>query len=65
MVEKWKTYIGTYKSDEMAAWVYDKYSILTNGIQAKTNFNYTKSEVLEILQNFGVTSSGSNFADGF
>jgi len=43
MVEKKKTYIGTYKSDIEAAKVYDIYSILTNGIQAKTNFNYSKS----------------------
>lgn len=49
MVEKWKTYIGTFKNDIEAAKVYDRYSILTNGIQAKTNFNYTKAEVLEIL----------------
>ena len=40
MVEKKKTYIGTYKSDEEAARIYDRYSIYIGGIHAKTNFVY-------------------------
>ena len=42
MIEKRKTYIGTYSSEEEAARVYDKYSILINRISAKPNFAYTK-----------------------
>ena len=42
MVEKRKTYVGTFKNDEEAARVYDLYAIYTNGINAKTNFVYTK-----------------------
>lgn len=43
MIEKKKTYIGSYKSEEEAATVYDQYNILINGINAKTNFAYTKA----------------------
>ena len=50
MVEKKKIYIGTYKTEEEAAKVYDKFSILINGSNAKTNFCYTKADVLDILQ---------------
>ena len=32
MIDKRKNYIGTYKNEEEAAKVYDKYSILVNGI---------------------------------
>jgi hypothetical protein len=49
MIEKKKTYIGTYRSEEEAARVYDKFTILINGIEAKTNFNYSKSDVEGIL----------------
>ena len=49
MVEKQKTYIGTYWLDEDAAWVYDLYSIYIHGIKAKTNFDYTGKEVYRIL----------------
>ena len=52
MVEKKKTYIGTYWADEEAAWVYDKYAIYTNGIHAKTNFLYRKRDVVAILRQF-------------
>jgi hypothetical protein len=50
MVEKKKTYIGTYKTEEEAAKVYDKFSILLNGIDAKTNFVYRKNDVEQILR---------------
>ena len=43
MIDHDKKYIGSYETEEMAARVYDKYSILVNGIKAKTNFPYTKS----------------------
>ena len=50
MIERHKTYIGTYKTEEEASWVYDKFTILIQGANAKTNHSYTKREVLEILR---------------
>ena len=50
MIEKKKTYIGTFKSEVDAAKVYDELSIQINGAAAKTNFSYTKSQVEEILE---------------
>ena len=49
MIEKKKTYIGTFKTEEEAARTYDRYSILINGINAKTNFEYTKAEIVDLL----------------
>ena len=52
MVEKKKTYIGTYKFDFEAARIYDWYAIYTNGIHAKTNFLYWKRDLAQILEFF-------------
>ena len=52
MVEKRKTYIGTFRADEEAARLYDRYAIYTNGIHAKTNFRYWKRDVVYILNYF-------------
>ena len=52
MVEKKKTYIGTYRHDEDAARVYDYYAIYTNGVHAKTNYQYKKCDVVSILRQF-------------
>ena len=43
MIDQSKKYIGSYRTEEEAARVYDKYSILVNGIKAKTNFSYCRS----------------------
>lgn len=49
MVEKKKLYIGSYGSEEEAARVYDSFSIMINGCDAQTNFAYTKSQVLQLI----------------
>ena len=38
-----KIFIGKIETERLAARVYDKRSILENGLKAKTNFNYTKA----------------------
>jgi hypothetical protein len=43
-----KFYIGGLKTEEEAAKLYDKLAIFYHGMEAKTNFQYTKREV-EIL----------------
>lgn len=45
-----KEYNGGFSNEQTAARVYDRKSICTFGLKAKTNFNYTKLEVLEILK---------------
>ncbi len=46
-----KEYNGGYSDEFEAARTYDRKSICTFGLKAKTNFSYTKEEVLEILTN--------------
>jgi hypothetical protein len=36
----------------MAARIYDYYSIISHGLKAKTNFSYSKQNILDILENF-------------
>ena len=49
MVNKKKRYVGSYSKEEDAARAYDKVALQNHGSKAKTNFDYTKKEVEEIL----------------
>ena len=51
-IHKRKTYIGTYTKELEAAKIFDFYSILLNGVTAKTNFDYTKKDIIEMIENF-------------
>ena len=51
-IQKRKTYIGTYTNKLEAAKVFDFYSILLNGITATTNFDYTKMDIVEMIENY-------------
>lgn len=44
-----KKYFGAISCERDAAILYDKLSILTNGLAAKTNFNYRKSDLVKML----------------
>ena len=44
-----KNYFGGVSDEVEAARLYDKLSIVQQGISAKTNFNYTKSDLLDVL----------------
>ncbi len=46
-----KHYIGSINSEEKEAKIYDRHAILTHGLRAKTNYSYTKAQILCILQN--------------
>ena len=46
MIDKKKTYIMTSENEEDGARAYDKMNIYLNGLSAKTNFNYTKAEIM-------------------
>ena len=45
-----RRYVGSSQSEEEAARLYDKKSIASNGLAAKTNFSYTKAEIEAILK---------------
>jgi serine kinase of HPr protein (carbohydrate metabolism regulator) len=47
-----KRYIGSIPTQEMAARIYDYFSIVSHGLKAKTNFSYNKQNILDILENF-------------
>ncbi len=47
-----KRYIGSIPTQEMAARIYDYFSIVSHGLKAKTNFSYSKQNILDILENF-------------
>jgi len=44
-----KQYIGGFLDEEDAAYQYDRKSIMIFGLKAKTNFSYTKNQILRIL----------------
>ena len=52
MVNKQTVRIGTVASEREAARIYDFLVILTEGLTAKTNFNYTAEQLQVILQKF-------------
>lgn len=47
-----KTYIGTFDSSEEAARAFDIYSLLLHSLKARTNFTYTKLDIMEIINQF-------------
>ena len=49
MVKKKKRYLGSFSNEEEAARAYDKVALQHHGIKAKTNYDYTKEEVKEIM----------------
>jgi len=51
-VHKRKTYIGTYATQIEAAKAFDRYSILLNNLTAKTNFSYTKDDLIGIVSEY-------------
>ena len=50
MVKKKKRYLGSFSNEEEAARAYDKVALQHHGIKAKTNYDYTKEEVKEIME---------------
>ena len=44
-----KIYFGGIPSEKEASHKYDKYAILMHGLEAKTNYDYTKRELCQIL----------------
>lgn len=49
MIDQKIIYLGTFKDATLAAKMYDVALIQARGLEAKTNFNYTKHELLAML----------------
>eukprot|EP00347_Sterkiella_histriomuscorum_P007175 403349972 len=45
-----KKYLGAISNELRAAKLYDKYAMIIQGLQAKTNFSYTKKQITELLE---------------
>ena len=50
MINKKNTYLGSYRSEKMAAKIYDLFAIKKNGINAKTNFRYNNILINKITK---------------
>ena len=50
MVKKKKRYLGSFSNEEEAARAYDKVALQHHGIKAKTNYDYNKEEIKQILE---------------
>ena len=49
MVKKKKRYLGSFSNEEEAARAYDRVALQHHGIKAKTNYDYTKEEIEQIM----------------
>ena len=56
-----KPYIGTYRSEELAARIYDIASIQKIGLKSKTNFVY-KSEQIDRILNANIDFKNPNIS---
>ena len=44
-----KKYIGALENEQTAACLYDKYALIIQGFEAKTNFSYTKRQIEQLI----------------
>jgi hypothetical protein len=50
MNNNYKYFSGQIKSEELAARIYDRYSLQTMGLRARTNFDYTLRELNQLIE---------------
>ena len=50
MINKNKSYIGSYPSEETAARIYDILALKIKGFKARTNFEYNYNEIIKICE---------------
>ena len=51
-INKRKTYIGSYESEQDAAVAFDFHCILLHSLRAKTNFSYSKANIVNMIANY-------------
>ena len=49
MIDRKKTYIGSYLTEEEAARSYDFYSLILKQFSAKTNFDYSITQIRQMI----------------
>lgn len=52
MINQKKVYLGAIKTETIAARFYDYIAIISQGLNAKTNFSYTANDLLRIVRLF-------------
>ena len=52
MINQKKVYLGAIRGEKIAALFYDYIAIMSQGVGAKTNFNYTANDLGRILEIF-------------
>jgi len=50
MINKSKSYIGSYPSEDLAARIYDVLSLKNRGVKARTNFKYNSRQIEKICE---------------
>ena len=61
-IQKKKAYIGTYQSEKEAAISFDFYSIMIHGLDAKTNFSYSKDMIMNMIINYKSNGNVANLS---
>ena len=52
MIDRKKTYIGSFNTEDEAAMSYDFYAIMMKHFSAKTNFDYTIHQINKMVENY-------------
>ena len=57
MIDKKKTYIGSYLSEDDAARSYDLYALILKHLSARTNFDYTLPQIRDMVRDHHTTNT--------
>jgi len=55
-----KHYSGSIRNEKSAAKLYDKFAIKNLGLKAKTNFNYTREDLISMLKEFIIENNSDS-----
>ena len=61
MINQKKVYLGAIRGEKIAALFYDYIAIMSQGVGAKTNFNYTANDLGRILEIFQKKEDKANY----
>lgn len=68
MINQKKVYIGAIQNEFDAARYYDHIAIISQGLSAKTNFQYSAAKIQQIVQDYDIESqdcdSNENYPSG-